>query len=119
MRIMKARRHMTHNDLVNEVMLQLASRFPLTSGAIKQRVEGLIDVSFGITWRLPFLIFGDSGIIWRDVLIGSRITSLSVTFPVSSLQELSNIPVMNVFVVMIRQTTQNAPRRSHRGFEQA
>ena len=45
MRIMKARRHMTHNDLINEVTRQLASRFQQTSNNIKKRIEGLIEVS--------------------------------------------------------------------------
>lgn len=43
-RIMKDRKHMTHNDLVNEVTRQLASRFQPNPMAIKKRIEGLIEV---------------------------------------------------------------------------
>ncbi|KAH9849716.1 Cullin-domain-containing protein [Lenzites betulinus] len=42
-RIMKDRKHMTHNDLVNEVTRQLASRFQPNPMAIKKRIEGLIE----------------------------------------------------------------------------
>ncbi|KDQ59266.1 hypothetical protein JAAARDRAFT_33992 [Jaapia argillacea MUCL 33604] len=42
-RIMKDRKHMTHNDLVNEVTRQLSSRFQPNPLNIKKRIEGLID----------------------------------------------------------------------------
>ncbi|KAF9003928.1 Cullin [Cyathus striatus] len=42
-RIMKDRKHMTHNDLINEVTRQLASRFNPDPLAIKKRIEGLIE----------------------------------------------------------------------------
>ncbi|CDO78180.1 hypothetical protein BN946_scf184797.g6 [Trametes cinnabarina] len=42
-RIMKDRKHMTHNDLVNEVTRQLASRFQPNPVAIKKRIENLIE----------------------------------------------------------------------------
>ncbi|TFK72891.1 Cullin-domain-containing protein [Pluteus cervinus] len=42
-RIMKDRKHMKHNDLVNEVTRQLASRFQPDPLVIKKRIEGLID----------------------------------------------------------------------------
>ncbi|KAI0925756.1 hypothetical protein AcW1_008104 [Taiwanofungus camphoratus] len=42
-RIMKNRKHMTHNDLVNEVARQLASRFQPNPLSIKKRIEGLIE----------------------------------------------------------------------------
>ncbi|OCH95394.1 Cullin-domain-containing protein [Obba rivulosa] len=42
-RIMKDRKHMTHNDLINEVTRQLASRFQPDPLNIKKRIEGLID----------------------------------------------------------------------------
>lgn len=35
---------MTHNDLVNEVTRQLASRFQPNPLMIKKRIEGLIEV---------------------------------------------------------------------------
>lgn len=42
-RIMKDRKHLTHNELVNEVTRQLASRFQPNPQNIKKRIEGLID----------------------------------------------------------------------------
>ncbi|EMD34073.1 hypothetical protein CERSUDRAFT_117587 [Gelatoporia subvermispora B] len=42
-RIMKDRKHMTHNDLINEVTRQLASRFQPDPLNIKKRIEGLIE----------------------------------------------------------------------------
>ncbi|KAJ8592195.1 Cullin-domain-containing protein [Rhizopogon salebrosus TDB-379] len=42
-RIMKDRKHMTHNDLLNEVTRQLASRFQPNPQNIKKRIEALID----------------------------------------------------------------------------
>ncbi|KAH7913225.1 Cullin [Hygrophoropsis aurantiaca] len=42
-RIMKDRKHMTHNDLVNEVTRQLSTRFQPNPQNIKKRIEGLID----------------------------------------------------------------------------
>ena len=44
MRIMKSRKHMTHNDLVGEVTRLLASRFLPNPLIIKKRIEGLIEV---------------------------------------------------------------------------
>lgn len=43
-RIMKDRKHMTHNDLVHEVTRQLAGRFVPNPLDIKKRIEGLIEV---------------------------------------------------------------------------
>ncbi|KAF7316863.1 CULLIN-2 domain-containing protein [Mycena chlorophos] len=42
-RIMKSRKHMTHNDLVSEVTRQLAARFQPNPLIIKKRIEGLIE----------------------------------------------------------------------------
>ncbi|KII89964.1 hypothetical protein PLICRDRAFT_572234 [Plicaturopsis crispa FD-325 SS-3] len=42
-RIMKDRKHMTHNDLINEVTRQLASRFQPNPVNIKKRIESLIE----------------------------------------------------------------------------
>jgi len=42
-RIMKDRKRMTHNDLVNEATRQLASRFLPNPLAIKKRIEALLD----------------------------------------------------------------------------
>ncbi|TFY63803.1 hypothetical protein EVJ58_g3035 [Rhodofomes roseus] len=42
-RIMKNRKHMTHNDLVSEVARQLSSRFQPNPLNIKKRIEGLIE----------------------------------------------------------------------------
>ncbi|KAG6820945.1 hypothetical protein H0H93_009181 [Arthromyces matolae] len=42
-RIMKDRKHMTHNDLINEVTRQLSARFHPDPLHIKKRIEGLIE----------------------------------------------------------------------------
>ncbi|KIL67568.1 hypothetical protein M378DRAFT_22743 [Amanita muscaria Koide BX008] len=42
-RIMKDRKHMSHNDLINEVTRQLASRFQPEPFNIKKRIENLIE----------------------------------------------------------------------------
>ncbi|KAG6908334.1 hypothetical protein DXG01_005245 [Tephrocybe rancida] len=42
-RIMKDRKHMNHNDLINEVTRQLAGRFHPDPLNIKKRIEGLIE----------------------------------------------------------------------------
>ncbi|KAJ6513268.1 Cullin-domain-containing protein [Mycena sanguinolenta] len=42
-RIMKDRKHMTHNDLINEVTRQLAMRFLPNPLNIKKRIENLIE----------------------------------------------------------------------------
>ncbi|KAH9949907.1 Cullin-domain-containing protein [Amylocystis lapponica] len=42
-RIMKDRKHMTHNDLINEVTRQLTARFLPNPLSIKKRIEGLIE----------------------------------------------------------------------------
>ncbi|KAJ7903539.1 Cullin-domain-containing protein [Mycena olivaceomarginata] len=42
-RIMKDRKHMTHNDLINEVTRQLATRFLPNPLNIKKRIENLIE----------------------------------------------------------------------------
>ena len=44
MRIMKDRKQLTHNTLVNEVTRQLVSRFQPNPVDIKKRIEALIDV---------------------------------------------------------------------------
>lgn len=41
---MKARKHVTHNELVNETTRQLASRFLPVPIDIKKRIEALIEV---------------------------------------------------------------------------
>jgi len=45
-RVMKARRHMNHNNLLIEVTKQLSSRFQPNPVVIKKRIEGLIDRDF-------------------------------------------------------------------------
>ncbi|KAG5720239.1 Cullin-3 [Termitomyces sp. T112] len=42
-RIMKNRKHMAHNDLINEVTRQLSGRFHPDPLSIKKRIEGLIE----------------------------------------------------------------------------
>jgi len=43
-RIMKDQKHMTHNGLVNEVTLQLTSRFLPNPVNIEKRIEALVEV---------------------------------------------------------------------------
>ncbi|CAE6537438.1 unnamed protein product [Rhizoctonia solani] len=45
-RVMKDRKHMAHNDLINEVTRQLASRFTPVPAAIKKRIEALIEKEY-------------------------------------------------------------------------
>ncbi|CAE6431877.1 unnamed protein product [Rhizoctonia solani] len=45
-RVMKDRKHMAHNDLINEVTRQLASRFTPVPVAIKKRIEALIEKEY-------------------------------------------------------------------------
>lgn len=42
---MKGRKTAQHNDLITEVVQQLSTRFQPSTGLIKKRIEGLIDVS--------------------------------------------------------------------------
>lgn len=44
---------MTHNDLINEVTRQLATRFQPNPQDIKKRIGTLIDVSSGDLSRYP------------------------------------------------------------------
>ena len=43
-RIMKDRKNITHNDLINEVTRQLSSRFQPQPMMLKKRIESLIEV---------------------------------------------------------------------------
>ena len=55
---MKDRKHMTHNDLVNEATRLLIPRFQPNPMDIKKRIEGLIEVSASFmtspSWVLTF-----------------------------------------------------------------
>jgi len=42
-RVMKARKTLEHNNLIEEVVKQLTSRFPVEPGFIKKRIESLIE----------------------------------------------------------------------------
>lgn len=42
-RIMKSRKTLAHNDLVNEVVQQLMQRFQPTPALIKKRIESLLE----------------------------------------------------------------------------
>lgn len=41
---MKDRKHITHNDLINEVTRQLSGRFQPQPNMLKKRIESLIEV---------------------------------------------------------------------------
>ena len=75
-RIMKDRKHMVHNDLVNEVVRQLANRFHPDPLNIKKRIEGLIeagDLPRRSNARLILSLVREN--IWNVVQIASRITT--------------------------------------------
>jgi cullin 3 len=54
---MKDRKHMTHNDLINEVTRQLATRFSPNPLNIKKRIEGLIEVRYHRRIMITMLIW--------------------------------------------------------------
>ncbi len=71
---MKDRKHMTHNDLINEVTRQLASRFQPNPLSIKKRVAGLIEVCIlCLRVRIHHLTVGNRENTWSDVKTGSHI----------------------------------------------
>ncbi|QRW04038.1 cullin family [Ceratobasidium sp. AG-Ba] len=45
-RVMKDRKHMSHNDLISEVTKQLSNRFHPIPAAIKKRIEALIEKEY-------------------------------------------------------------------------
>ena len=71
---MKDRKHMSHNDLVNEVTRQLSSRFLPQPIIIKKRIEGLIEVCFLIS-QLNRKSICHSVSIWNDARIGNHTTT--------------------------------------------
>lgn len=79
---MKDRKHMTHNELVNEITRQLTSRFHPDPLFIKKRIENLIDVSF-TSRGLHVTDRNLSENIWNDVKIANRIITWSVGTPAS------------------------------------
>lgn len=66
---MKDRKHMTHNDLVNEVTRLLASRFQPDPPSIKKRIEGLIEVNllYQLERLTDPLLYSEN--TWRGVRI--------------------------------------------------
>ena len=75
-RIMKDRKHMAHNDLVNEVVRQLVNRFHPDPLNIKKRIEGLIEVSGLLRYPNAHPIISPvRENIWNVVQIASRITT--------------------------------------------
>jgi hypothetical protein len=74
-RIMKDRKHMTHQDLVQEVVRQLASRFNPDPGQIKKRIESLIEVRTCLHIRHQLLSFLCSESTWNGVKTANRITT--------------------------------------------
>ena len=72
---MKDRKHMVHNDLINEVTRLLIPRFQPNPIDIKKRIEGLIEVTKFPSPTSPFedadyISFSES--ILNDVRIGGR-----------------------------------------------
>jgi Cullin protein neddylation domain len=66
---MKSRKHMTHNDLVNEATRQLSSRFLPNPLNIKKRIEAVIEV------RLQIYFFGRSSVLAHGGVIRENISS--------------------------------------------
>lgn len=67
-RVMKDRKHMSHNDLINEVTRQLAGRFQPDPLNIKKRIENLIEVHLPAVpcKDKPTDFFRHSVNIWND-----------------------------------------------------
>ena len=72
---MKDRKHLAHNDLINEVTRQLIPRFQPNPMDIKKRIEGLIEVrrfpSLTSLFGMPIL-YPLSETILSDVKIRGR-----------------------------------------------
>ena len=62
-RIMKAHKNMTHNELVSETTRQLASRFSPDPMSIKKRIEALIEVSGAL---LNFACQRNAGMVFPE-----------------------------------------------------
>jgi hypothetical protein len=74
-RVMKDRKRMAHNDLINEVTRQLIPRFQPNPMDIKKRIEGLIEARTFPSLTSPLRILTlcpHSESILSDVRIGGR-----------------------------------------------
>jgi Cullin protein neddylation domain len=72
---MKSRKHMTHNDLVNEATRQLSSRFLPNPLNIKKRIEAVIEVRLQILFFWSFVRFGSWRVIRENISSGVRIVN--------------------------------------------
>lgn len=73
---MKDRKHMIHNDLVNEATRQLASRFQPDPLDIKKRIENLIEVRLLLRRGISnFLTMACRENIWNAAMIASHTTT--------------------------------------------
>ena len=76
---MKDRKHLAHNDLINEVTRQLIPRFQPNPMDIKKRIEGLIEVrefpSLTSCFRMSILYP-----LSETILSGVRIRGRTITW---------------------------------------
>ena len=76
---MKDRKHMAHNDLINEVTRQLIPRFQPNPMDIKKRIEGLIEVR-GLSFLSSPLRMPTSPILSENILSDVRIGGRTITW---------------------------------------
>ena len=74
-RVMKDRKVMGHNELINEATRQLARRFKPNPAMIKRRIEALIEVGPVSSHEVRSTDGVRSASTWRDETIGSLITT--------------------------------------------
>ena len=72
MRIMKDRKRMAHNDLINEVTRQLTHRFLPNPLEIKKRIETLLDVS--TSYVDVIMVMLTLSVVRGSILIAGRIS---------------------------------------------
>lgn len=70
---MKNKKHMTHNGLVNEVTLQLTSRFLPDPRDIKERINALIEVR-GVT-RFSVREIASCSVFRKSILVDVKIVN--------------------------------------------
>lgn len=78
---------MSHNDLINEVTRQLASRFQPNPLDIKKRVENLIEVCLVFPPPRPMYrpSSSHSGSIWNVAMTENHIITWCICLPTSQL----------------------------------
>ena len=100
-RIMKANKNMTHNELVSETTRQLASRFLPDPMGIKKRIEALIEVS-GVPPK--FCLSGKdlNGVLRGSISSDVKIVNHTTIWQVMLLSLYYSPSAHSVFVLTIR-----------------